>query len=87
MLEPTALIFALHEPDESGELGWRTYRGEIRVDIDSEDTAFVTPCNRVEMSEHVQKLLIAKLEPLGVVYMRWWVNGRIVGRTWGEATL
>lgn len=87
MLEPQALIFALHDPDESGELGWRTYRGEIRVDIDGEDTAFVTPCNRIEMTEHVQGLLIEKLEPLGVRYMRWWVDGHLIGRTWGGATL
>ncbi len=51
MLEPTALIFALHEPDESGELGFRTYRGEIRADIDSDETAFILPCNRIQIED------------------------------------
>lgn len=85
MLEPQALIFALHEPDESGELGFATYRGEIRVDIDSEDTAFITPCNRITMTDHVQDLLIEKLSPLGVKYMRWWVDGRLIGRAFESA--
>jgi hypothetical protein len=85
MLEPTALIFALHEPDESGELGFRTYRGEIRADIDSDETAFILPCNRIQMTEDVQQLLIEKLAPLGVRYMRWWVDGRLVGRTFEDA--
>lgn len=87
VLEPTALIFSLHEPAEDGHYGMHTYRGEIRADIDSEDTAFITPCHRVQMSEWVQGLLIEKLEPLGVRYMRWWVDGRLVGRTFGESTL
>jgi hypothetical protein len=81
-LEPTALIFALHEgPD----CNFGTYRGEVRCDIDSEDTAFILPCNRIEMTEDVQQLLIEKLAPLGVRYMRWWVNGRLVGRTFEDA--
>ncbi len=85
MLEPQALIFALHDPDESGELGWRTYRGEIRADIDSEETAFITPCNRIQMNDHICNLLREKLEPLGVKWIRWWVDGRLVGRSFEAA--
>jgi hypothetical protein len=82
VLEPSALIFALHD---GGEVTFGSYRGEIRCDIDSEDTAFVTPCNRITMTEDVQRLLIEKLAPLGVKYMRWWVDGRLVGRTFEDA--
>ena len=81
-LEPTALIFALHS---GSEFSWKTYRGEVRVDIDSAETAFVTPCNRIEMTEEVQQLIREKIEPLGVVYMRWWVDGRLVGRSFEGA--
>ncbi len=76
VLEPSALIFALHD---GGEVTFGSYRGEIRCDIDSEDTAFIT------MTEDVQRLLIEKLRPLGVRYMRWWVDGRLVGRTFEDA--
>jgi hypothetical protein len=82
VLEPSALIFALHDGDE---LTYGSYLGEIRVDIDSEDTAFILPCNRIQMTEDVQALLIEKLAPLGVRYMRWWVDGRLVGRTFEDA--
>ena len=82
ILEPHALIFALHD---GGEATFGTYRGEIRCDLDSEETAFILPCNRIEMNETVQQLLIEKLAPLGVRYMRWWVDGRLVGRTFEDA--
>jgi hypothetical protein len=83
-IEPSAFIFSVHD---GAEATFGTYRGEIRVDIDSEETAFITPCNRIQMDEHIQELLVAKLEPIGVRYMRWWVNGRLIGRTFGEPTL
>jgi len=83
-LEPTALIFALMHKDEKSVLG--NYHGEIRVDIDSEDTAFVTPCNKIEMNESVQQLLITKLKPLGIKWMRWWRDGHIIGRTFEPET-
>jgi hypothetical protein len=54
------------------------------VDFDSDETAFVTPCNRIEMSDEVEAVLIEKLAPLGVKWMRWWVNGHIVGRSFEE---
>lgn len=87
MLEPLSLTFALHDPGEDGEYGFRTYRGEIRAELDSRETAFITPCHRVEMTERVQQLLIEKLSPYGVRYMRWWRDGHLVGRTFGEAAL
>lgn len=83
-LEPTALIFALM--DETGHSSLSGYRGEIRVDIDSDETAFVLPCNKVEMTETVQQLLITKLRPLGIKWMRWWNNGHLIGRTFEPET-
>jgi hypothetical protein len=82
VLEPSALIFALHD---GPECTFGSYRGEIRADIDSDETAFILPCNRIQMTEDVQALLIEKLAPLGVRYMRWWVDGRLVGRTFEDA--
>jgi len=81
-LEPHALIFALHEGDDCT---FSTYRGEIRCDLDSDETAFVLPCNRIEMTDAVCELLREKLEPLGVKYMRWWNDGHLVGRTFEDA--
>lgn len=75
-LEPHALIFALHHGDGRES---ETYRGEIRADIDGEDTAFIMPCNRIRMDNHICELLRIELEPLGVTWIRWWDNGQIVG--------
>jgi hypothetical protein len=80
-LHESAVIFTLHDGDE---LTYGSYLGEIRVDFDSDETAFVTPCNRIEMSDEVEAVLIEKLAPLGVKWMRWWVNGHIVGRSFEE---
>jgi hypothetical protein len=80
-LHESAVIFTLHDGDE---LTYGSYLGEIRVDFDSDETAFVTPCNRIEMSDEVEAVLIEKLSPLGVKWMRWWVNGHIVGRSFEE---
>lgn len=82
ILEPSALIFALHD---GAECTFGSYRGEIRADLDSDETAFILPCNRIQMTEDIQQLLREKLEPLGVKYMRWWVDGRLVGRSFEEA--
>lgn len=87
MLEPTIICYSLHEPREDGSTGFATWRGELKVELDGHETAFIWPCHRVTMNEWVQQLLIEKLEPLGVRYMRWWNDGRLIGRTFGEATL
>ena len=86
-LDPTALIFALHSGPKDSEHVFATYKGEIRVDIDSDETAFITPCHRVEMTEEVQALLIDRLEPLGIKYMRWWRDGHLIGRTFNMEVL
>lgn len=80
-LHESALIYSLHDGDE---LTYGSYLGEIRVDLDSEDTAFITPCNRIEMTEEIENLLGERLTPLGIKWIRWWVNGRLVGRSFEE---
>ena len=81
-LEPHALIFALHEGDDCT---FSSYKGEIRCDLDSDETAFILPCNRIEMTNEVCDLIREKLEPLGIRYMRWWNNGRLEGRSFDNA--
>ena len=54
--------------------------GEIRVQLDSEDTAWVEPCARLEMTEQIVELLADHLRPLGVRWMRGWHDGNWKGR-------
>lgn len=79
-LEPVRFTYAL---TSSGKC-LSGYFGEIIIHIDSEETAFITPPRHIGMTEQIQNLLIETLRPLGIKYMRWWVDGRLIGRTFYE---
>ncbi len=54
--------------------------GELRVLLDSDETAWVEPCARLEMTEAVVEHLADRLRPLGVRWMRGWHDGHWKGR-------
>jgi hypothetical protein len=54
--------------------------GELRVLLDSDETAWVEPCGRLVMTEEVVERLADHLRPLGVRWMRGWHDGAWKGR-------
>ena len=54
--------------------------GEIRVTLDSDETAWVEPCARLEMTEEVVSLLADRLRHEGVRWMRGWHDPGWKGR-------
>jgi hypothetical protein len=65
---------------ESHHHTWGFCDGEVEVHFDSEDTAWVTPCNRLAMTEDVIQMLADELRPRGVKWMRGWGDGGRQGR-------
>ena len=54
--------------------------GELRVTIDSEDTAWVEPCSRLVVTEEIIDRLADHLRPHGIKWMRGWHDGPWRGR-------
>ena len=66
--------------DESSHGHWGFCEGEVEINFDSEDTVWVTPCNRLFMDEEVIQLIADYLRPMGIAWMRGWGNGGREGR-------
>lgn len=79
-LMPSSIIYDICVPGKVAVISL----GRIVVDLDSKDTAFITPDRHVQMSESIQQQLVAALQPLGVQYMRWWHDGHLIGRTFAD---
>jgi hypothetical protein len=54
--------------------------GEVDVLLDSDETAYVTPCNRLSMTDEVVRLIADYLRPMGIKWMRGWGDGGRQGR-------
>ncbi len=54
--------------------------GEAEVVLDSDDTAWVKPCQRLSMTDEVIGLIAGHLRPLGIKWMRGWGDGGRMGR-------
>ena len=54
--------------------------GELHCTLDSEDTAWVEPCQRLVVTEEIVDRLADRLRPYGVRWMRGWHDGPWRGR-------
>ena len=54
--------------------------GELHCTLDSEDTAWVEPCQRLIVTEEIVDRLADKLRPYGIRWMRGWHDGPWRGR-------
>jgi hypothetical protein len=69
----------LHVVEESDH-GFPICTGEVEVTLDSDETAWIEPCQRLVMTEEVIQSIADKLRPLGIKWMRGWRDGHYVGR-------
>ena len=54
--------------------------GQVTVQKDSDETAWVEPCNRLAMTDEVIQLIADILRPHGIAWMRGWGDGGRQGR-------
>jgi len=77
-LLPIKITFAVFDEARHGD--WGFCEGELEVLIDSNDTAWVTPCDRLHIDEEIINLVADELRPMGITWMRGWGNGGREGR-------
>jgi len=54
--------------------------GELRVTMDSDETAWVEPCQRLIVTEEIIDRLADTLRPYGIKWIRGWHDGPWKGR-------
>lgn len=79
-LAPTRMTLSIFSKSENEVQPWDFCEGEVEIHFDSDDTAWVTPCSRLSMTEEVINLIANELRPRGIKWMRGWGDGGRQGR-------
>ena len=81
-LFPNKIIFGVFSEKHGKDYGFM--EGEVEIDFDSDETAWVKPCHRLILTEEILDLVEKELKPLGVVWIRGWQSGNMQGRYIGD---